>query len=378
MDRDLLLTLAKEYGTPLYVYDINEVRRRLQYLRDVFSDIPLDIHYAVKANTHPAIIDAVYQAGGKFDTVSWNEVEYLKKLGVDERDILFTPSCPSETELRQALESRVEFHTGEWEDLEWIARHYPGRPVGIRINPDLQAGGNRKISTAHQASKFGIPWSYKDRILDIVRSSGLPVKGLHIHLGSDVDHGKAMEQAMDLLFAEQAHFPDLEYVDIGGGFKIPYKKDDTQTDLPALAGRLKEHLARTERPLRVKIEPGKFLVGPAGVFLVEVNRVKQTPYKKFVCVNSGFNHFIRPMYYGAYHEIENLSRPEAPPETYDVVGYLCEEDTFAYDRRLPEVQKGDILAVHTAGAYGNVMASRYNLRPLPKEVVVDGNKIYES
>jgi len=377
ISRERLLEIARHYGTPVYVYDLDEIRRRYRFLKEVFADLPVDIHYAVKANDHPVIVRTIHDEGGKFDTVSWEEVEHLQKWGIPSGDILYTPSCPSEEELKKALASDVSLHTGEMEYLEWIGKNFPGRPIGLRINPGMDIGGNKKIATAHKVSKFGIPWAYKDKLLKIIASSQLPVTGLHVHLGSDIHHTESIARAVAFLFDIQKYFPQLEYVDIGGGFKIPYHPMDGQTDWETLTALLKEKSALADKSLRIKIEPGKFLTAPAGTFLMEVTQIKETPWKTFACVNSGFNHFIRPMYYGAYHVLENLSHPGAPVRKYDVVGYLCEEDTFAYDRELPELRRGDIVALKNAGAYGRVMASRYNLRPLPKEVAVEGDKIFE-
>jgi len=371
-----LLSVAEHYGTPVYVYDLDEIRRRFRELRKIFQDIPTDIHYAVKANANPSVIHALHAEGALFDTVSPQEIRFLKEIGIPEEDILFTPSCPSREELMTALESAVTVHTGETEDLEWIARNFPHRPVGIRLNPGIEIGGNQKIATAHDSSKFGIPREYIDSVADLIRQTGLPVKGLHIHLGSDVHQGDALEKSLKFLSDISSYFPDLEYVDIGGGFKVPYRPGDSAADMHQVKDLIRTYFPPS-RGIRIKMEPGKFLTGPAGYLLMRVNRVKETPRKRFICVDSGFNHFLRPMYYGAYHEIENLTRPDAPPKKYDVVGYLCEEDTFAYDRMLPATKPGDILVLHNAGAYGMVMASRYNLRPLPKEVAVDGKKIFE-
>ncbi len=377
INKELLLQIAGHFGTPVYVYDLEKIREQYRKLSGAFSQLDTDIHFAVKSNHNPAIIKTIHEEGGQFDTVSLEEVLHLMELGIPKDDILFTPSCPSKEELKKAFTAGIKIHIGSMEYLEWIAKEFPGRAFGLRINPGLDIGGNKKIATAHAHSKFGIPWAYHDELLNIIRSRQLKITGLHVHLGSDIGFTQMMKESIVFLADIQQYFPDLEYLDIGGGFKIKYKEEDRETDMNELAQFIKKVLEESGRKLKIKIEPGKFLVAEAGKLLTRVNLIKKTPGKNFVCVNTGFNHFIRPMYYGAYHEIENISNPGAKPQIYDVVGNLCEEDTFAYDRPIPQVHEGDILSINNTGAYGYVMASHYNLRKLPKEIIVDGNKIYE-
>ncbi|NPA42803.1 MAG: diaminopimelate decarboxylase [Chlorobi bacterium] len=376
MDRRLLIDIARIYGTPVYVYDLEDIRKRMAALREAFPS-GTDIHYAVKANANPAVIRTVAEAGGKFDTVSPQEVAHLLELGVPPEDILFTPSCPSESEVEAALDRGVAVHLGEPHLVDHLIWTRPGAEVGLRINPDIRAGGHAKISVGHGASKFGIPLSELERIQEAARRGALRVKGLHVHLGSDMEGEDALYRALDLLFDLAEEFPDAEYIDAGGGFKVAYTPGGSEAPIEEIGKYVQEKLSSASRPLRFKIEPGKFLVSRAGNLVVEATGIKRVPGKNFLCVNSGFNHFLRPMYYGAYHRIDNLTSPEGPDEIYDVVGYLCEEDTFARARPIPRVTKGDLLAVRNAGAYGMVMASRYNLRPLPKEVAVDGDRIFE-
>ncbi len=375
--RELLLDIARHYGTPAYVYDLEDVRMRYLHLKDALKGLPADIHYAVKANAHPEILRTLLEMGSGADCVSVQEVEHVLEAGFPPGKVLYTPSCPTEAELRRAFELGVRVHIGALEYLPWVAEHYPGRPIGLRLNPDVRIEGNLKIATAHAGSKFGIPWTQSKELMKLLRKRPLRVTGLHVHIGSDVHSWEDLARGVDFLTEIAEEFPDLTYLDFGSGLKVPYRKGDKEIDLAAYAG----HIARRMKALphlRIKLEPGKFLVARSGVFLMQVSTVKQTPFKTFAGVNTGFNHMLRPMYYDAYHRIENLSNPEGKMQTYDVVGNLCEEDTFARARKLPEVRKGDILALHNAGAYGYVMASHYNLRPLPKEIIVDGKRIYEA
>ncbi len=376
-DRNLLLDIARHYGTPAYVYDLQDVRERYLHLKEHLTGLPADVHYAVKANAHPEILRTLREMGSGADCVSVQEVERVLEAGFAPEKVLYTPSCPSEEELRRAFELGVRVHIGALEYLPWVAEHYPGRPIGLRLNPDVRIEGNVKIATAHAGSKFGIPWTLNKDLMKMLRKLPLRVTGLHVHIGSDVHSWQDLARGVDFLTDIAGAFPDLTYLDFGSGLKVPYRKSEREIDLAAYADHIRQRMKALPQ-LRIVLEPGKFLVARSGVFLMQVTTVKRTPFKTFAGVNTGFNHMIRPMYYDAYHAIENLSNPGGKEQVYDVVGNLCEEDTFARARRMPEVRKGDILALHNAGAYGYVMASHYNLRPLPKEIIVDGNKIYEA
>ncbi len=235
-----------------------------------------------------------------------------------------------------------------------------------------------KIATAHAMSKFGIPWANNKELLKKIKKNKLIINGLHIHLGSDVHLTEDLKKGVNFLAGIHHLFPDLEYLDFGSGLKVKYHKKDSEINPEEYADFIRKKLKEINRPLRVKIEPGKFLVAEAGYFLMRVNIVKQGTFKTFAGVNTGFNHMIRPMYYDAYHEIVNISNPGGKPQMYDIVGNLCEEDTFARSRKISEIRPGDILALKNAGAYGFIMASHYNMRPLPKEIAVDGDRIFET
>ncbi len=376
LSRELLLDIALHYGTPAYVYDLENIRRQFSRLKAHLEGLPGHIHYAVKANAHPAILQTILELGGGVDCVSVEEVRHAIQTGFRPQNILYTPSCPSTDELEAAFGMNVHVHIGSMEYLPWIAKHHPAYPIGLRLNPDVQIEGNAKIATAHAGSKFGIPWTQKDELMSLLRELRLHITGLHVHIGSDVHSWKDLARGVDFLTGIAHLFPGLQYLDFGSGLKVPYRRSDKEIDLDAYFGHIAVKM-KTLPHLHFKLEPGKFLVARSGVFLMRVNTVKQAPTKTFAGVNTGFNHMIRPMYYDAYHHIDNLSNPQGAPRIYDIVGNLCEEDTFARDRELPGIRTGDILALHNAGAYGYVMASRYNLRPLPKEIIVDGKRIWE-
>lgn len=247
-------------------------------------------------------------------------------------------------------------------------------PVGIRLRPNILAGGNLKISTGHDKSKFGIPVDQISQILDIVKKYNLHVSDLHIHTGSEIKDVDVFLKGIEVLFDIAHHFEHLEFIDLGGGFKVASKEGEQETDIPLLAEKVNKafanHPYKNGRKLQVWFEPGKFLVSAAGNFITKVNVMKETSAADFVSVNSGFNHLLRPMFYDAYHHIENISNPGAPVKNYSVVGNICETDTFAWDRPLNQVREGDYLVFRNAGAYGFEMSSNFNSRLKPAEVMV--------
>ncbi|HFX17695.1 MAG TPA: diaminopimelate decarboxylase [Flavobacteriales bacterium] len=369
---DLLMDVANQIGTPVYVYDKENMINQVNKLEKAFTDLPAEIHYAMKANEHPEILKIFKDKGIGADAVSPNEINRAMQVGFDKSRIIYTPSCPSEEDLHQAFKLGIHTHIGAIEYLDFVLENYPETAIGLRINPGNSIGGNQKIATAHNASKFGIPVNQLSQIKNYL-NKGLLVDSLHLHTGSDVKTWEDLARSVDVLFDFAKHFPDLKYLDFGSGFKVKYHPDDVEINLPAYATYIKQKLDAYNKPVKIKFEPGKFLVSEAGVLLVKVNVVKKGFDKSFVGVDSGFHHLIRPMYYEAYHHIVNLSNNVKPSIKYDVVGVLCEEDTFAYDRLLAPVRKDDILMIQNAGAYGYVMASTYNLRDLPKQVLVEGN-----
>jgi diaminopimelate decarboxylase len=241
-------------------------------------------------------------------------------------------------------------------------------------------GGNYKISTGHIDSKFGISIHQMRHIERIVKSTNLFVRGIHMHTGSDIKDVSVFLQGLEVMFELAEHFPDIEFIDLGSGFKVPYQEGDVQTDLELLGQQVSEAFSVYEKEHNKKIEvwfePGKFLVSEAGYFITKANVVKQTTATVFAGVNSGFNHLIRPMFYDAYHRIENISNQKAHERIYTVVGNICETDTFAWDRQLHEVRQGDYLVFYNAGAYGFEMSSNFNSRLKPAEVMVkDGQPL---
>jgi len=374
--QQLLHKIVQQYGSPLYVYDTDLIKKQISHLKGIFSDIDADIHYAMKANENLTLLKFIKSEGIGIDTVSLNEIKRALEAGFKPEQILFTPSCPDEEILHEAFKQGVHIHIAAVEYLDFVLKHYKDYPVGLRINPGNSIQGNQKIATAHHDSKFGIPLSRLDEVSSYV-NKGLKVKGLHIHTGSDVNNWQDLARSFDTLLDLADSFPDLTYLDLGSGFKVAYKQSDTQIDLSAYVDYIAEKLRNYPKKLKIKFEPGKFIVSESSVFIVKVNVVKKGYNKTFAGVNSGFHHLIRPMYYDAYHEIVNISNPDAPKQTYDIVGMLCEEDTFAYNREISQIRKNDLLMIKNAGAYGFSMAMQYNLNPLPKQILIDGSDVIE-
>jgi len=373
-----LTDIANEYGTPVYVYNANKIEEQYYKLKDAFKAHPTRIFYACKALTNINILKYLQKLGASVDCVSINEVKLSLKAGFTPDQILFTPNCVDFNEIVEAKDLEVKINIDNIAFLEQFGNRFGGSyPVCIRINPHIEAGGNYKISTGHIDSKFGISIHQLRHIERVVKKTNLHVHGLHMHTGSEIKDINVFLQSLEVMFNIARFFDQLEFIDLGSGFKVPYKDDDPETDVETLGNKLTEAVKEFEReygrPLEIWFEPGKYLVSESGSFVVKANVVKQTTATVFVGVNSGFNHLIRPMFYEAYHKITNISNPEGAERIYTVVGNICETDTFAWDRVLNEVRENDLLLFHNAGAYGFEMSSNFNSRLKPAEVlVIDG------
>ena len=370
------IQLTETYGSPLYVYDGGTIRRKAGELKNAFAGVNMKIKYACKANTNLSILRLMREIGVELDVVSPGEFEMGLLAGYTGNQITFTPSGVPFSEVKTAVEAGAVVNVDSIPLLEWFGQTYGNtKPCLIRIKPNVAAGGNIKIMTAHADSKFGISVLLIDEILEVVKKYDIKVIGLHQHTGSDIKDAEPFLQVADILFETAKYFPDLEIIDLGGGFKVSYLPGDVITDMELLGNqiseRFKKFCADYGRELQLWFEPGKFLVSEAGYLLVTTTVVKEDPARNFVHVDSGLNHLIRPMMYGSYHHILNVSNPTGDEKLYNVVGYICETDTFATDRNLPEVSQGDTLAFLNAGAYGFTMSSNYNARPRTAEVLVD-------
>ena len=377
-----LLEFAKEYGTPLYVYDGDLVVERY---RDLFKFIPYDrlkIHYALKANYNPGLLTLLRDAGAGLDTVSPGEVVYALKLGFPRERIIYTANNMTDAEFEQVLAMDVVMNIGSLSRLRKIAKQHPGMKLCLRFNPDVCDGDNEKTMTGGDLTKFGILLESVEEVKALVKEGNLRVIGLHEHTGSGLQHAESVYQSMDNLMAiaTPENFPDLEFLDFGGGFKVPYKPEERRVDYVAMgaeiARRFTAFTERYGRRLDMLFEPGKYMVAEAGHLLTEVNTIKHNRIRVIAGCDSGFPQLIRPVLYGAYHQIRNLSNPAGKPVVYDVCGNICETgDRVAEQRELPEIREYDILAIGNAGAYCYSMGGVYNLRPMPGEIVVSGGKV---
>jgi diaminopimelate decarboxylase len=374
MDAKELLQIAGEYGAPVYVYDSGKIRSQYERLTRAFENVPsLKLNYAVKALSNLSILRFVKQLGCGLDTVSIQEVKLGLMAGFPTEDIIYTPNGVSLEEIEEAAVLGVRINIDNLSILEQFGSRHPDIPVCIRINPHVMAGGNSNISVGHIDSKFGISIHQIPHLLRIVELTGMTVNGIHMHTGSDILDIDVFLYASEILFETARNFKDLEFIDFGSGFKVPYREGDIQTNVEELGqklgGRFNDFCREYGKDLTLAFEPGKFLVSEAGYFLARVNVVKQTTSTVFAGVDSGFNHLIRPMLYGASHEIINISNPEGKKRYYSVVGYICETDTFGSNRRISEISEGDLLCFRNSGAYCYTMASNYNSRYRPAEVL---------
>lgn len=369
-----LVQLAEQFGNPLYVYDAEKIQSQYNRLSKAFSKVnKLRINYAMKALSNVAILQLLKEMGSGLDTVSIQEVLLGLHAGYEPEKIFYTPNGVSLEEIEEVNAMGVQINIDNLSILEQFGTKYPNVPVCIRINPHVMAGGNANISVGHIDSKFGISVHQLPHLVRIVENTKMNIVGIHMHTGSDILDIEVFLYAAEILFDAAKNFKNLEFLDFGSGFKVPYKKDDIETDIEELGKKLSKRFNAfcTEygKELTLIFEPGKFLVSEAGFFLAKVNVVKQTTSTVFAGIDSGFNHLIRPMFYGSQHHIENISHPKGKERFYSVVGYICETDTFANNRKIAEIKEGDILCFRNAGAYCFSMASNYNSRYKPAEVL---------
>lgn len=380
MNNKLLLEAVDKFGTPLYIYDSNMIKSQYNRLKQSFKDVKnLQINYAVKALSNISILKYMINMGSGIDAVSIQEVILALKAGVNPKKILYTPNGVSIEEIKEVSELGVSINIDNLEVLEQFGNLNPDIPVCIRINPHIMAGGNSKISVGHIDSKFGISIHQTPHILRIVENTKININGVHMHTGSDILDVEVFLNAAEILFKIAKKFKNLEFIDFGSGFKVPYYPGDSETNIDELGVKLTERFNlfcdEYGKELKLIFEPGKFLVSQAGKFLCRVNSIKQTTSTVFAQVDTGFNHLIRPMMYGSNHHIENISNPNDMERYYSVVGYICETDTFATNKKISSISPGDILSFSNAGAYCFSMSSNYNSRFKPAEAFYIDDKV---
>ena len=374
-----LIAIANEFGTPVYIYHAEKILEQYSKLKKAFEQQDVVIFYASKALTNINILRYIKSIGANVDCSSINEVKLALHAGFVSKNILYTSNSIAFSEIEEAKNLGVHINIDSLSNLEKFGKKFGhSYPVGIRLRPNILAGGNLKISTGHDKSKFGIPVDQLEKVLACVEKNNLFIQGLHIHTGSEIGNVNVFVKGIAKLFDIIPHFKELEFVDLGGGFKVPYKDGDSETDISLLSQKVKEAFANHPNPgnkhLQIWFEPGKFLVSESGYFVTQVNVLKKTPSTVFAGVNSGFNHLVRPMFYNSYHRIENISNEKGPQKVYTVVGNICETDTFATDRKINEISEGDYLVFYNAGAYGFEMSSNFNSRLKPAEILVKNGK----
>ena len=382
LTRTMLLELAGQYGTPLFVYDGDLAVERFRDLGKFITWPRLGIHYALKANYNPALLELFRDAGAGIDAVSPAEVLYALKLGFARDKIIYTANNMTDAEFESVFSTGVLMNIGSLSRLRKFAAAHPGSRLCLRFNPDVCDGDNAMTMTGGDLTKFGILLDDVDEVVKIIRENDMHVVGLHEHTGSGIQHAESVFRSMNNLMgvATAENFPELEFLDFGGGFKVPYKPDEKRIDYVAMGGEITRIFAefcdRYGRKLEMRFEPGKYLVAECGWLLTQVNTLKRNRSRLIAGCDSGFPQLIRPVLYGAYHRIENLSNPDGAKQVYDVCGNICETgDRFAEQRELPEIREYDILAIANAGAYCYSMGGVYNMRPMPGEVVIHDGKV---
>ena len=378
ISNEQLIGICGNHGNPTYVYDAVQMHKNYIDFVSAFSVKKLKIHYACKALNNKSILKLFHSFGAGLDCVSIGEVQLGLRAGFEPEEILFTPNNISEEEYEEAIATGVHINIDNLNMLEYIGLNHPQLPVYIRVNPHLMAGGNQKISVGHIDSKFGVSIHQVPNAERIVKHFNMNVQGIHVHTGSDILDADIFIRAAELVFSVVEKFDTVTHIDFGSGFKVAYKAGDLQTDIQQLGKQFSERFnsfcEKMNKDYTLEFEPGKCMVSNAGYFAVQANIVKQTTSCTFIGLDTGFNHLLRPMFYGAHHEIENVSNPKGDKKVYSVVGYICETDTFALDRIIPEVRKGDLLVFKNAGAYCFTMSSNFNSRLKPAEVLVtDGD-----
>ncbi|MEX0986293.1 MAG: diaminopimelate decarboxylase [Bacteroidales bacterium] len=371
--------IVEKYGSPLYIYDSSKMVSQYKRMMDAFTNSKVKINYAAKALTNLNILKVFRELGSGLDAVSIQEVKLGLAAGFDPQDIIYTPNCVSIEEINEVTKLGVRINIDNISILEQFGHtHGSSVPVCVRINPHIMAGGNQKISTGHIDSKFGISIYQTPLVKRVVETNNMQVEGLHMHTGSDILDVDVFLRGAEIILNTAKEFPGLDYIDFGSGFKVAYKPDDIETDIELLGDQLSKRFndfcKEYGKELTLIFEPGKYLVSEAGYFVARTNVIKQTTSTVFAGLDTGMNHFIRPMFYDAYHEVVNVSKPIGKTRIYTVVGYICETDTFGWNRKITEITEGDYLLFKNAGAYCFAMASNYNSRCRPAEVLIHKGK----
>lgn len=370
--------LLRMGGSPLYVYFEKEIYERIRELRTTLGKYShTQFLYAVKTNFNPHIVKIIIENGFGIDAVSVEEIKIGLLAGAHPKNILFTENNSTDDDMHEAMRLGVLINVGSLSRLEKVGMHYPGSSVCIRFNPNVGAACHSTNITGGPDSKFGISFSEIENIKKIAQEYSLKITGIHEHIGSGWLDTKEPLLALDFITEIAKQFPDLEFIDCGGGFGVPYSPTEHRLDLTTLGEEIKKRIENFcksyGKNIQLRFEPGRYVVAESGHLLTRVNTLKVSPEKKiFVGTDTGMNHLVRVAMYGSYHPIVNTSNPNGETKKYQVVGNICENaDFFAKDRDIPEIREGDILDIQIAGAYGMSMASEYQFRPRPAEILID-------
>jgi diaminopimelate decarboxylase len=373
--------LVQQYNTPLYIYDASIIRQRCSELKSAFAGYEkVEWFYAVKANYNPHIVRLIIQQGFGIDAVSLEEVQLALACGVLPEYIMYTESAMTDTEMEQCHAFGVLINIGSISRLERYAKKFPSTRVCIRINPNVGSGSHATNITGGPDSKFGIAPSDLFAVQQIAQEYSIKIIGVHCHIGSGWLTIEEPLLALDVMINFAKQFADLEFVDVGGGFGIPYHPNQHVLDLKTLGEKTSEKFrafcVEYGRELVLRFEPGRFPIAEAGTLIAEVAETKTLGNgREYVGLNTSMSHLMRPALYDSYHEIVNVSRSGGETLT-DIGGNVCEcADFFAKERHFPKSEVGDIVAIKNAGAYGFAMSSEYQFRPRPIEVLVDGENV---
>lgn len=371
-----LLEAAEAFGTPAYVYDEAKIVAQCRQLTRAFAGLPVEWLYAIKANDNPFIMDIIRREGIGFDTVSYEEVLLSRKFTDDPGEIFYTENSMSDAEMDAAIRDGVVLNIGSLDRLERFCRHPQAERCCVRINPAIGDGHHARVNTGDPESKFGIRIGLLSEAVEIARKHSKQIYGIHAHIGSGIKEPENLIAAMNVMLELSQEFPDLEFINFGGGMPTPYHATDAPFDMQRFADlaapMLYHDLEQRPEGFRYLFEPGRWFVAEAGYLLTHVNTVKDQVETTYLGTDTGMHHLMRPIIYDAYHRVYNLNRLEAAADRrYTISGNICESgDILAFDRMMPESKVGDILAIADAGAYGMTMASQYNRRGLPAEVLL--------
>lgn len=375
--------LAKTYGTPLYVYNERILRKQCRSLKEMVTYPEFVVDYSAKANSSLALLQIVKSEGLEADAMSPGEIMVERMAGFAPEEIFYICNNVSEEEMQYAINEGVVISVDSISQLEQYGRLAPGGDIAVRFNPGVGAGHHEKVVTAGKKTKFGVDPELVPEVKKILERYHLNLIGINQHIGSLFMTGEAFVQSIQSLLSIARQFPDLKFIDMGGGFGIPYRKEEGEAalDLESLGREVDKALYAFAREygrmVTFRIEPGRYIAAECGMILGRVQSVKNNHVKKFIGCDIGFNVLVRPIMYDSYHGVEiyrESGEPSSKEETVTIVGNICESgDILVNDRTLPEIFVGDVLGVLDAGAYGHVMSSNYNNRLRPAEILIREN-----